>query len=324
MTAPKKNTYSWKWIAIAVPAACAGVALLTYKQAYSMMHFTTNGERTPIPEELSLLEKLRVAMRGINIPKPSTPGVPSDLSPETHPVEIRASDGATLSAWYSPVDGANSLVILFHGYGDDKVALLREAKAFRDLGCAVMPVDCRGYGKSSESYTTIGYREAMDVAAALEYARENFSYGRVILYGQSMGSAAILRAIAKYNIAADGIIIEGVFDRLLNAVRNRFPSMGFPSFPCAELLVFWGGRFFGFNGFAHNPVEYASNVSCPALVMHGEHDPRALASEAMSVFSNLRGPKQYREFPGVGHESYLVCNPEEWKATVRQFFASLK
>jgi len=323
MSASQKDRYCWKWIAIAVPVACVGAAVLTYKQAYSMMHFTTGGERTPIPEELSALQKLRIALRGIQIPKPMTPGVPSDLSPETQPLEIRASDGATLAAWYAPVDGAKSLVILFHGYADDKVALLREARAFRDLGCAAMLVDCRGYGKSSESYTTIGYREAMDVTAAIEYARANYSYRRVILYGQSMGSAAILRAIAKYNITADGIIIEGVFDSLLNAVRNRFHSMGFPSFPCAELLVFWGGRLFGFNGFAHNPVEYASNVICPALVMHGEHDPRSLASEAISVFRNMRGPKQYREFADVGHESYLACNPEEWKMTVRQFLDGL-
>jgi len=134
MSVSQKDRYCWKWVAIAVPVACVGAAVLTYKQAYSMMHFTTGGERTPIPEELSALQKLGVALCGIQIPKPMTPGVPSDLSPETQPVEIRASDGAMLAAWYAPVDGAKSLVILFHGYADDKVALLREARAFSGFG----------------------------------------------------------------------------------------------------------------------------------------------------------------------------------------------
>jgi dipeptidyl aminopeptidase/acylaminoacyl peptidase len=100
--------------------------------------------------------------------------------------------------------------------------------------------------------------------------------------------------------------------------------MGIPPFPCAELLVFWGGQQFGFDGFAHNPVEYASSVSCPALVMHGENDPRARLSEAHSVFAAMRGPKEFKEFPATGHESYLVRFPSEWRTTVDQFLAEVK
>jgi pimeloyl-ACP methyl ester carboxylesterase len=180
-------------------------------------------------------------------------------------------------------------------------------------------VDFRGSGESSEAYTTIGYREAEDVAAAVRYAREHLPHARLILYGQSMGAAAVLRAVHACGVQPDAIIAEAVFDRMLSTVRNRFRIMGVPSFPGAELLVFWGGRQAGFDGFSLNPVDYAASVRCPILFLHGAADPRARIEEARSVFAAVPGWKRFKEFPGLGHQAALARFPDEWKATVAQF-----
>jgi alpha-beta hydrolase superfamily lysophospholipase len=63
--------------------------------------------------------------------------------------------------------------------------------------------------------------------------------------------------------------------------------MGLPTFPAAQLLVFWGGVQQGFNGFRHNPAEYARSVKCPVLMMHGEHDSRVTVEQARNIFDNL-------------------------------------
>lgn len=60
-----------------------------------------------------------------------------------------------------------------------------------------------------------------------------------------MGAAAILRSVHEHAIQPDAVILEGVLDTLLNTVRNRFGAMQIPSFPSAELPVFWGGRQWG-------------------------------------------------------------------------------
>ena len=300
-----------------------GINAAAYRQAYAMMHFTRGGVRTEKPEQLSMLQKIEALIVGINIPKPSGPGADADLSPDTSRVSIHCPDGPTLAGLYSPRPDANTLVVLFHGYAANKFVVLPEAKAFQELGYAVLLMDFRGSGDSSEAYTTIGYREATDVAATVQYAKDKMPYSHIILFGQSMGSASILRAIACQKVKPDGIIIEGVFDKLLNTVRNRCRTMGIPPSPCSELLVFWGGNQFGFDGFAHNPVEYAASVSCPALVMHGENDPRARLNEAHAVFDAMRGPKQFKEFPAVGHESYVASYPSEWRVTVSHFLAGI-
>jgi hypothetical protein len=134
-----------------------------------------------------------------------------------------------------------------------------------------------------------------------------------------MGSVAILRAIAKEGVAPAGIVIECPFDRLLGTVEHRFTAMGLPSFPCAELLVFWGGFQLGMNGFAHNPVEYAASVTCPVLLMHGADDKRVSLVEVGAVYAGLAGEKQLEIFPGVGHESCHRTRPDLWARHVEAF-----
>jgi hypothetical protein len=110
-----------------------------------------------------------------------------------------------------------------------------------------------------------------------------------------------------------------MFQKMLNTVRHRFEAMGIPSFPGAQLLVFWGGVQAGFDGFAHNPVQYAAAVRCPILFLHGAADPRARLEEARRVFAAVSAPKRFKEFPALGHESAVTRFPAEWKETVSQF-----
>jgi len=296
---------------------------LAYAHARAMLRYAPQGVRTEKPEALTFWRKLRVLLVGVTLPRPEDERTPASLSPDAQTVSIPAPGNITLSAWICNQGKDAPLVILFHGYSAEKSCLLAEAKAFLYLGASVLLVDFRGSGGSSESYTTLGVHEAEDVAAAVRYAKEKLPHSRLVLFGQSMGSAAILRAIQKENIAPDGVILQAVFDSMLQTIRNRFVSMGLPSFPSAELLVFWGGQQQGFNGFAHNPADYATALNCPALFMHGTDDPRATLAEGHRVFDTAPEPKTFIEFTATGHESYVSIHPEKWKATVRIFLSTL-
>ena len=134
-----------------------------------------------------------------------------------------------------------------------------------------------------------------------------------------MGAAAILRALAVEGVQADALILESPFDSLVGTVGNRFHAMGLPAFPSAELLVLWGSVQQGFNGFTHNPAEYASSVRIPTLLHHGEMDPRVTTEQNNAIFQSLAGPNQLVSFPGGGHESLVVYAPELWKMEVTKF-----
>lgn len=295
------------------------VNVLAYRHARSMTHFVADGVRPANPEALSRFEKLKVLLTGISIPRPRNQATPESVGLAFSTHTFASTDGTRLEAWYAPRPQSRGVVLLFHGYASCKASLLREAKAFHELGYAAFLVDFRGSGGSEGNETTVGVKEADDVAAAVAYVQKLAPTKPMILYGQSMGSAAVLRAVAVCDVRPEAIVIENPFDRLLSTVANRFKAMGAPSFPAAHLLVFWGGVQCGFDGFYHNPADYAKDVSCPVLVLHGEDDPRVVRAEVDAVFDNLNGAKELVLLPGVGHESCLSANPRRWREAVPRF-----
>jgi uncharacterized protein len=225
-----KTKLKRRLLVFAVLLACGFIALnaLAYRHAYAMMHFTKATERTLEPEKLTVRQKFSVLLQGVSLPRPETKIPPSGLGPGARSLKLDSAHEIKLGAWYCAGPAGNPLVILFHGYGAEKSDTLPEAKAFLELDLSVLLVDFRGSGDSSESYTTIGFDEAEDVAAALRYARERLPHPKTILYGESMGAAAILRAVHDCDVKPDAIIVEAVFDNLLNTVRHRFELMGVP------------------------------------------------------------------------------------------------
>lgn len=289
-----------------IPAAVAtllvAVNAIAYAHAWRFTHFT-DGEKTPPPEQLSPLSRAAVLLTGVRVPRPELRGTAPEAEEVLH-------DG--VSTWVFDADRPEC-VALFHGYGGVKSDLLAEAGVFRELGFCTLLTDFRGGGASVGSTTTLGWSEA-DVVADVA-AR----FGADVLYGKSMGAAAILRAVGVLGVDADALILENPFDRLATTVGHRFESMGLPAFPGAQLLVFWGGVQLGYNGFAHDPVEYARSVRARTLLLHGEHDPRVRLAEVEAIAAALGGPHELRVFPGAGHVGLLSADPEAWRGWVREW-----
>jgi pimeloyl-ACP methyl ester carboxylesterase len=278
---------------LALVLAFAGLNFLAYQHAQAMLTFPDEGERPRAP--LSAWQKAHMLVFGVRIPRPVNTQAPDDLglSYETH--RFASGDGTSLEAWLIPHAAPRGVVLIF-----------------------------RGSGGSAGRTTSIGYYEADDVAATVGYVRSLNLPGPLILYGSSMGAVAILRAIAVHGLQPDAVVLEAVFDRLLTTVRNRFEQLGAPSFPSAELLVFWGGVQVGFSGFDHNPIDYAHHCTCPVLLMQGEEDPSAKLAEARAVYDNLQVRKQLEVFPGVGHALLYSADPKRWQATVVPFLAEVR
>ncbi len=234
---------------------------------------------------------------------------------------------AWLETWYIPAGGAEveGTVLLFPGNGGNKSKqLLAPAKTFHHLRYDTLLVDFRGVGGSSDNTTTLGAREAQDVAAALAFAQRAQYPRPYVLYGVSMGSAAILKAVAQEQITPDAVILELPFARLLDAVKSRLRAIGLPPTPLAELLVFWGSVQHRFNGFAHNPVVYAKRVYCPTLILQGELDRWTSQAEVERILHNLADPKQLVIFPKTGHTLLVTVNQPLWQQSVAQFLQAIE
>ena len=291
---------------------------VAYLGAYMMTHFLVPGQL------------------GIGVKKPTISKTPADTGLNYRTLRIEIDRDRWLETWFIPVARSTiskGTVILFPGSQSSKARqLLAPAHVFHDLGYETLLVDFQGVGGSTGNTNTIGMREAEDVALSVNYARkltaensEKSSYKPpIILYGISMGSAAILRAIAQGQVHPDAIILEEPFARLVNAVGSRVRANSLPAFPLAESILFWGGIQHGFNGFAHNPVDYATQVHCPTLILQGKLDPWTTAAEIDRIYQNLRGTKQLSIFPNTGHNLLVTVDRDRWKQDVDKFLLKVR
>jgi alpha-beta hydrolase superfamily lysophospholipase len=303
----------------AVVVASGAANYLAYRHAYAFTHFGPGGQPPPRPETLSYADMARMAWKGIHLPRSVNRYTPADIRLPYATCTIPIDDGQYLEAWRIEHPKTRGLVIMFHGYSASKSSLLTEARLFYDDGYSLLMVDFRGSGGSTGNDTTVGVREAEDVSAAVDYARAQFPEERMVLFGHSMGSVAVMRALARLHVAADVAILECPFDRLLTTVRNRFEIVRVPAFPMAYLMVFWGGWQLGFNGFEHNPVDYARACRCPVLLLNGENDDKVTPAQIDEIYGNFPGPHEHHTISGAGHDSFARTQPGEWTDVVYGF-----
>lgn len=314
----------WRRRRIRFPiAALFGLTILlnalAFMHARAMTHFAVSGIKPLKPQYMSAGQKLSALFLGFRIPKPQNICTPTKYGLPYDTIQFPSLDGTELEAWHVPAANSRGLVLLFHGYVACKCTLLDQAKIYHDLGYDVFLVDFRGSGGSSGYDTTIGYDEADDVAAAMEYAQKRFAPSRIILAGQSMGAAAILRAVDLHSLHPDALVLECPFDQLFTTVQHRFDIMDVPSFPAANLLMFWGSVQQHHWAFKVKPVDSAKKVQCPTLLMNALDDPFVRPPEAKAIYANLQGPKRDAWFPKVGHDAFLPKYPQEWSQAVTTF-----
>lgn len=310
------------WAISSLGAAFAALQLMAWFHARAFLNYAEKGGREPSERIRHTLGKAGLLLTGVHRPRPQNDRTPADWGLPSETVRFTAPDGTALEAWLIP--GAGRPVLLFHGYALARSSLLDEAAAVHALGHPVLLTDFRGSGGSEGNRTTLGYLEALDVAAAVRWMTRRLPRtGAPILYGQSMGGAAVLRAVAELGVPAQGLILESTFDTLLHTVRHRFRALGWPAFPAAESLVFWGGVQSGFNGFRHNPADYAARVTLPALILHGGRDALVSVEDTARLFENLAGPKRQVAFPRAGHASCRPADPDRWRRAVAEFLLVL-
>ncbi|HEY1170825.1 MAG TPA: alpha/beta fold hydrolase [Verrucomicrobiae bacterium] len=294
--------------------------VVAYQHAWAMTHFVRDdNRRTAPPEQLTTGSKIKVLFTGVSIPRPENKRTPQDVGLEFVSYRFMGAKGLELEAWRIPHPAAKTVVILFHGYASAKDSQLDTVKALNEMGAECWLVDFHGSGGSGGDTTSIGWDEAKDVAASFRFVKVRSEGKKIVLLGSSLGAASILRAVAAEGVEPDGVILECPFNNLLETTQNRFRVMKLPSFPLAQLLVFWGGKQLGFDGFVHNPAEYAKAVKCPALLMNGDTDARVTLENIEEVRRNLPGAATFHVFKETGHESYLRKQPAEWKRLVRPY-----
>ncbi|MDB0037813.1 alpha/beta hydrolase [bacterium] len=282
--------------------------------SYKFTHFSDdNAIKTNTPKDLTLGQKVKSLFFGVNNPRPENKTTPTK---DFEVVNLKSNK--EIECWHIKVENPKGTVILFHGFSSEKSSLLDQSEIFNNLGYNTLLVDFMGSGGSEGNQTTIGYFESEQVKTSFDYIKEK-NIKNIYLYGSSMGAVAIMKSINDHNLKPKGVILECPFGTMSQTVSARFNNMGVPSFPMANLLVFWGGVQNGFWAPGHNPTEYAKEIKCPTLLLYGAKDNKVSRSEIDEIFLNLNGEKELKVYTNAEHESYLDKYKQEWTLDIKQF-----
>ena len=284
--------------------------------AYKFTHFYNKGEVVIKPKSVKTTWDISKEMLfGINAEKQQNL-IPDSFFAQT--VLLTAKNNLKLEGWYRTVDSAKGTIGMFHGHGGKKSGVNKEAAAFRKMGYNTFQLDFRAHGNSEGNTCTIGYDESEDVKLVYDHISAS-GEKNIILWGISMGAAAVTKSVDDYNLKPRKIILEMPFGTIEDAVKGRIKMMGLPAQPLTTLITFWGGTENGFWAYGMKPIEYVKTIKCPVLLQWGVKDPRVTRAETELLFNNINGIKKLVVYENSGHES--LCNNEnaKWTSQVTAF-----
>jgi pimeloyl-ACP methyl ester carboxylesterase len=132
-------------------------------------------------------------------PAPSQVEIPGDPSFKVQEVTFVGGDGLTLAGWFVPPQNG-ATIILLHGYGGNRTAMIWHAQVLVKAGYGVLMYDERASGESEGTRRSYGWQDPADVGGALAYLkrRPEVKPGRIGIAGCSIGGQTALQGAAYY------------------------------------------------------------------------------------------------------------------------------
>lgn len=201
--------------------------------------------------------------------------------PQAEEVKLPSADGEKLIAWHVPPSGAKPVVIYFHGNAGTLALRAGRFKWLTDDGTGLVAPSYRGYGGSTGKPSEAGL--ISDARAAYDFAAARYPDRRIVLWGESLGTAVAIALGAEREVG--GIILDAPF--------TSIADVGATAYPFAPVRWLIKDPF--------HSDERITRVKAPLLVLHGERDWIVPIAFGEKLFSLAHEPKRMVRFPLGGH-----------------------
>jgi uncharacterized protein len=257
---------------------------------------------------------------------PQRRSVPSN--PSASNVEVTASDGAILRAWFfSPTKPSGNAVLILHGFADSRASQLGLARMFLDHGYMVLTPDSRAHGESGGALATYGLLEAGDVHRWVSCLMESRHPLHVFGLGESLGGAVLIQSLAVES-RFSAIAADSAFSSFERIGRDRVAEL----LPLPQSI----GRMLAappvWAGFAYARLRYGLDFrnaspeaaigqsTTPVLLIHGLSDRRTPPEHSEILAHNDPRHAVLWLVPGAGHTGAFGTAPREFQERVLGFF----
>lgn len=249
---------------------------------------------------------------------------PREIDESVEEITFRTLDKLTLSGWYLPHTSPRDLLIICHGYAMSRHELLDLAQALRARGHAVLLFDFRAHGSSGGQRSTIGFREAGDISAAIDWTetRPELDDLPIGVAGISMGGAASLLAAAREpRIAA--VAADSSFAALAESARGSLRVLCHPAAArLSPLIIRFSELLTRVQIGINRPIDAIAMIAPrPVLIIHDSEDRFIPVQNAYALHEAASEPKALWVRPGRGHASLWLCCADEYVERLDRFFS---
>lgn len=156
---------------------------------------------------------LSVAVAATNVPPTEIGATPASVGLEFLDVGLETEDGVEIAAWYVPSRNGAAVVVL-HGAGATRSAVLDEMRVLAAHGYGVLAFDARGHGESGGRAMDFGWFGDRDTFPAIQWLvnRPDVFDDRIALLGLSMGGEEAI-GVAPFDARVDAVVAEGATGR---------------------------------------------------------------------------------------------------------------
>jgi pimeloyl-ACP methyl ester carboxylesterase len=236
-------------------------------------------------------------------------------------VAYTSESGRPIHAWFARGRPGEGAVLLLHGVGENRRAMLGRAQFLHDEGFTVLAPDLQAHGESPGEHITFGALESLDAAASVRFLREQAPDERIGVIGVSMGGAAALLGPGPLDV--DAFVLESVYPTIRQALADRlaawlgpFRGLGRALTPVLIDII---GRDIGITEAELQPIDRVGQISAPLLLLFGTADRYTPVGESASLYERAPSPKSYWAVTGAGHQDLYAFAPLEYERRVGGF-----
>lgn len=226
------------------------------------------------------------------------PDVLFDVSKE---VSVTSYDDLQLHGYIFSQE-AETWVIVVHGYLSEGIEMGWAIRHFYRMGHNVLVPDLRGHGRSEGGYIAMGWDDRKDIMKWIDYLVELDAHCQIILFGISMGGAAVMNAGGETLPNNVKMIIEdsgytNTEDIVAYHLENTFDMPDFPLLGMAS----WVTKIRAGFSIKEGPINQLQYCTLPILFIHGEKDMLVPIEQKRRLYNSYEGPKEKLIVPEAGH-----------------------
>jgi uncharacterized protein len=217
---------------------------------------------------------------------------------EAEEAVLDTTDGERVIVWHVPPREGQPIFLYFHGNGG---SLRWREERFRDLtadGSGLVALSYRGYGGSSGSPTEKGLIE--DARAAYAFSVARYPVERLVLWGESLGSALAITLAAENQVGY--LVLEAPFTSAADVGAQHYWFM-----PVRLLMKDQ------FRSDLH-----IGKVTAPVLIVHGENDNVVPITLGERLYGLVRAPKRFVRIAAGGHNDLGIRAVEAAKRFIAE------